>query len=299
MVTALVAVLTAAQWLVVDPRYQDALAVMGSTEFQVFQKPPIANDFPMGTLDGRVFSLSDLKGRVVLLNFWRKNCPYCVHEKGYLKQMVRGLNRTDLEVLCVNLWDSPSWIHQRYGEKKEGILRYATKSDDRKWVIENTVRGRLMGYYVVNEANEAIYEVKGFPSTYVIDKRGRIVATHMGMVDWTSPEVRKWLLSVLGPRPATDSAVDESPHANPLPESRGVSGIGTLKNGNPVANRYTGAAHGADYQLPEWLDRLLAHKVSQDGTPGLSPEGRALMMPRRHGLVSEKRPGLPSGPDRW
>jgi len=120
-----------------------------------------------------------------------------------------------------------------------------------------------MGYYVVNEANEAIYEVKGFPSTYVIDKEGRVLATHMGMVDWTSPAVRNWLLRVLGPAPATR------------------------------------AAHGTEYQLPEWLDRLLVHKMSQNRTLGEPPERRALLMPRREGLVSEKRSGLVAGPDRW
>jgi thiol-disulfide isomerase/thioredoxin len=236
---------------------------MDGTQFQMFQKPSMANDFPMGSLDGRVFSLSDLKGRVVLLNFWRKNCPFCLHEKGYLEQMIKGMNRPDLKVLCVNLWDSPSWIRQRYGRKDNGNLRYATRSGHRKWVVENTVRGRLMGYYVVNEANEAIYEVKGFPSTYVIDKTGRVVATHVGMVDWTSPAVRNWLLGVLGPRPAAD------------------------------------AVHRAEYRLPEWLDRLLAHNVSQTHDLGAPRARRALLMPRREGLVSEKRSGLVAGPDRW
>ncbi len=260
---ALVAVVTAVQWLVVDPHCHDALAVMGGTQFQMFQKPPLANDFPMGSLDGQVFSLADLKGKVVLLNFWRKNCPYCAHEKGYLENMVKGLNRPDLQVLCVNLWDSPSWINQRYGRKDEGCLRYATKSDNRRWVVENTVRGRLMGYYVLNEANEAIYEVKGFPSTYVIDKNGRVVATHMGMVDWTSPVVKRWLLRVLGPRPSMNDL------------------------------------QRPEYQLPEWLDRLLVNDVGRSSTHGRNPARRAQLMPHRRDFVSDERSGLVAGPNRW
>lgn len=46
-----------------------------------------------------------------------------------------------------------------------------------------------MGYYVINESNEAIFEIKGFPSTYVLDKQGKIVAGHTGMVNWNAPTV--------------------------------------------------------------------------------------------------------------
>ncbi len=171
MIGALTAILTAAQWPVFDSGRQNVLAAMGGTQFQMFRKPPMANDFPMGSMDGEVFSLSDLKGKVVLLNFWRKNCPFCVREKGYLERMVQALNRPDLQVLCINLWDSPSWVQRRYGRKDKSSLRYATKSDNRRWVVENKVRGRLMGYYVLNEDNEAIYEVKGFPPRMSLTRR--------------------------------------------------------------------------------------------------------------------------------
>jgi peroxiredoxin len=240
----ILALVVTLQWFV-DTQRGVAIAGIGGTQFQMFQRPPMANDFPMGSLDGRTFSLADLKGKVVLLNFWRRNCPYCVREKGSLKKMIKGMNRPDLEVLCVNLWDSPSWVHKRYGGKRSGDLLYATRPDNRQWVMENNVRGRLMGYYVLNENNEAIYEVKGFPSTYVIDKKGRVLATHMGMVDWTNPSVKRWLHKVLGPRPAT-SVIARS-----------------------------------DYVLPKWIDRLLTNKVAGPGGYEGATERRAQLTPRQ------------------
>ncbi|MDQ7785758.1 MAG: TlpA disulfide reductase family protein [Desulfomonilaceae bacterium] len=242
---------------------EEARAIGGPRGFQMFEKPLRANDFTVGSLDGRVFSLSDLKGKVVLLNFWRRNCPYCVREKSYLEHMVKGLDRPDLQVLCVNLWDSPTWIHRRYGREGGRNLVYAAKPDHRRWVVENQVRGRLIGYFVVNEANEPIYEVKGFPSTYVIDKKGRVVAAHMGLADWTSPDVKEWLLRVLGPRPV----------------ARDIQ--------------------WADYQLPEWLDRLLARHVTGSRSFGNDPLPRAGFTPRPGGLDSEEKPGRKTGPDRW
>lgn len=179
------------------PRGAWAYAGVPGPDFQLFKGTPPANDFPMKSLDGHTFSLSNLKGKVVLLNFWRSNCPYCVMEKRYLKNMVKQLARPDLEVVSVNLWDKPSWIKSSVKNPADG-LRIATRPDDRQWLMENKVGGRVMGYYVLNEAREAIYEVRGFPSTYVIDKEGRVVASHLGMAKWTDAPIRRWIDDLLG-----------------------------------------------------------------------------------------------------
>ncbi len=184
-------------WIVSSPRDARAYAGLPGPDFQLFKGAPPANDFPMKSLDGHPFSLSSLKGKVVLLNFWRSNCPYCVMEKRYLKNMLKQVARPDLEVVSVNLWDKPSWIKSSVKSPASG-LRIATRPDDRRWLIENKVGGRVMGYYVLNEAREAIYEVRGFPSTYVIDKEGRVVASHLGMAKWTDPPIRRWIDDLLG-----------------------------------------------------------------------------------------------------
>ncbi len=204
------------------------------TSFQFFQKPPIANDLKMGTLDGRVVRLSGLKGKVVVLNFWRKDCQYCVMEKGLLKNMLQSMKTNDLKVVCVDFWDQPSWVTS-YGRANGGDLIIASRPEGQQAVVENVVRGRLMGYYIVNEQKEAIYEVKGFPSSYVINKEGQVVATHMGLAPWNSPSVRKWLSRLV---------------------SMGKSGT----------------AQDREYELPDWLDRLLTGPLGRslgfDRNPG-------------------------------
>jgi thiol-disulfide isomerase/thioredoxin len=164
--------------------------------------------------------LSDLKGSVVILNFWRRNCHYCVMEKRHLKEMVQKLNRPDLKVVCVNFWDNPSEV-QAYGRKNRGELVFASRPDRGRCVMENVVRGRVMGYYVLNEAGEAIYEVKGFPSSYVIDKEGRVIAGHIGLAQWTAASVRNWISELMGTKGAADYLLQDQ------------------------------------YQLPGWIDRLL------------------------------------------
>jgi peroxiredoxin len=211
-----------------------AEASMGGSQFQVFSSPTPANDFKMGTLDGKTFTLSDHRGKVVLLNFWRHNCPYCVLDKRGLKKMLRGLGRHDLEAICVDLWDSPSQVSRLYGKESNRDVVYAVRVGGSPPLVENKVHGRLMGYYVINDANEAIYEIKGFPSTYVIDREGRVVATHLGMVNWTSQSVRGWLLNLLGPS----------------------NSIGA-----------TTSARADSYALPEWIDRLLTKPGSFKTVP--------------------------------
>jgi thiol-disulfide isomerase/thioredoxin len=189
-----------------------------TSDFQVFKNPPAANNLQFGTVDGKTVNLSDFKGKVVLLNFWRSNCPYCDMEKNQLSAMLKSLDKADIKVLCANLWDDPSWVKSQ-GTRMGAPYTVVTRSGNQKSVVENVVNGRLMGYYVLNESNEAIYEVKGFPSTYVIDKKGRVVATHMGLAKWSGSPVMRWLADLI--------------------------------------SEPGGTASEPNSDLPDWLDRLL------------------------------------------
>lgn len=191
-----------------------------SLGFQVSDNAPRAHDVMIATTRGEVLRLSDLEGKVVLLNFWRKNCPYCEQEKGYLKRLKQSLGKADLEVLCVNFSDDPSWV-THYAARSGADLVFAVLPEGKKRIHEGKVRGKVLGYYLVNGSGEAIYEIKGFPSTYVIDKEGRVVATHLGMARWHSMPVREWISQLA----QSDSGVR-------LPPLR-------------------------EYELPSWMERLL------------------------------------------
>ncbi len=191
-------------------------------DFQMFSAPPPANDFQMLDVNGKAVNLSDFRGKVVLLNFWRKDCQYCNMEKGYLKHLARSIDSDDLKVVCVNFWDQPAWVRE-FAKQSADNLVVMSKPEGKRGVVQNSVHGRIMGYFLVNDANEAIYEVKGFPSTYVIDKQGKVVAVHLGMAKWTLPAVRNWVAGLVG----------------------------------KVAS-----ADGASKQRGEWLDRLMLKKTN-------------------------------------
>ncbi len=165
-------------------------------DFELYQPPRPAQDLKMMAPDASVFRLSDLKGNVVLLNFWRKDCPYCVQEKAFLKQLAQSINSPEFKIICANLWDSPTWV-KSYGRSIGSEIIVAATPPGLRSVLENVVKGRFIGYFVLNEAKEAVYEVKGFPSTYIIDRQGLVVASHFGMAKWSSGPVEKWLRTVL------------------------------------------------------------------------------------------------------
>jgi len=144
---------------------------------------------------------------------------------------LHDLSNSSLKVLCVNLWDNPAWI-RRYAEKEAGDFLFTTRRGESASFVANVVKGRTMGYYVVNAAREAVYEIKGFPTTYVIDKDGRVVATHMGLVRWDNPSVIRWL----------NGLVDSESESEPVLEN--------------------------EYSLPAGLDHLLTVDLSKKESSG-------------------------------
>ncbi|MFC1833676.1 peroxiredoxin family protein [Thermodesulfobacteriota bacterium] len=203
------------------------------THFQPFKDLPAAYDFNMTTLKGEPVVLSQFRGKVVVLNFWRRNCRYCEVEKKHFQRMMGKLKRPDIEVVCVNLWDDPSWV-RNHASKKGRELSFVTAPKAGTSFVKNVVNGRLMGYYVLNDLREAVYEIKMFPTTYVIDKKGRVVAAHLGMAKWDSAPVLKWMAALAGDRGA-----------------RGVSA-------------------GSGQPIPKWLDRLMSGDATRQGAPAVT-----------------------------
>ncbi len=191
-------------------------------DFRFFDERPPANEFPMLDADGNPLKLASLRGHVVLLNFWRGNCRYCGMEKRLLRKMQKQLDAPSVKVLCVNLWDRPSWI-RHYAEKRPAFM-FATRTGKRRAVQQIHVNGSLAGYYIMNDDREAVYEVKGFPTTYVIDPDGRVVASHIGMARWNRESVTMWLAKLAA-------------------------------QGRPVT-----AQRHESHELPAWLNTLLAGK---------------------------------------
>jgi cytochrome c biogenesis protein CcmG/thiol:disulfide interchange protein DsbE len=116
-------------------------------------------------------SLSDYRGKVVVLNFWASWCPPCIDELPLLERTQRRLAARRATVLGVNYKDIP-----------EDALGFV----DRFHLSYPSLRDRDGDY-----AKD--YGARAFPETFVIDRRGRIAALRRGPVD------KDWLDETLPP----------------------------------------------------------------------------------------------------
>ena len=128
------------------------------------QVPISAPDFTLKVLEGKNLSLTDLKGKVVLLNFFEPWCPICRKE-------AVSFDRLGEE------WKGQEAVFLQVAVKvEERELRRAKKEWNLSLPILMDEGGK------VAEA----YDVNGHPETLFVDRAGRIVGRSFGYKDWTS-----------------------------------------------------------------------------------------------------------------
>lgn len=132
------------------------------------------HDFAL-TLDGKPAHLSDLRGRVVLLNFWATWCPPCVDETPALNQLQKQIESRGGTILGVSVDEDPD-VYQKFLQNYN--VDFPTFRDPSK-------------------AIPLAYGTTMYPDTYVIRRDGRIDRKIVGPQDWTSPTMLAYLDSLL------------------------------------------------------------------------------------------------------
>jgi cytochrome c biogenesis protein CcmG, thiol:disulfide interchange protein DsbE len=127
------------------------------------------------TFAGRPAHLSDLRGHVVVLNFWATWCPPCVDETASLNELQRDIQPRGGTVLGVSV-DEDENAYENFRARYN--LSFPTFRDpSRKIPLE--------------------YGTTMFPDTYIIDRDGRIDRKIVGPQDWTSADMSAYFDSLL------------------------------------------------------------------------------------------------------
>ena len=116
-------------------------------------------------------TLSQLKGQVVVLNFWATWCAPCVEEMPSLVQMQQRMKAKGVTVLAVSVDVDQNSYHRFLGDHAVSLL---------------TVRDP-------DQKSSGLYGTFKFPETYVIDRNGVMRRKFIGAVDWTEPEIVDFL----------------------------------------------------------------------------------------------------------
>ena len=120
-----------------------------------------APDFALPTVAGDTLRLSDLRGHVVILDFWASWCAPCMGEMPVMKEIYAAYHDRGLEIVGVSLDDKRDrWVG---AIEREGLA----------WRQVSSLRGR--GGCPVAK----LYQVIGIPKLYIIDEEGRIVANDL------------------------------------------------------------------------------------------------------------------------
>ena len=124
------------------------------------QKGFLAPDFTLETLDGETITLSDLRGKAILLNFWASWCPPCRAEMPAFQQAYTDYKDQDFVILAVN----------------------ATLQDNLADINNFSSEFGLNFPILLDTAGEAnrLYQVQSLPTSFFIDKEGIITEVVIG-----------------------------------------------------------------------------------------------------------------------
>ncbi len=139
---------------------------------QVARTPLVPAAFAFSGPDGRMLTLEDFRGRVVLLNLWATWCVPCRKEMPALDALQARLGGPDFEVVAVNM-------DTRNPEKP------------REWLVENKITH--LAYYAdpagkVFQSLRTTGQSTGLPTTVLFDREGCMLAHIAGQADWASAD---------------------------------------------------------------------------------------------------------------
>jgi peroxiredoxin len=127
-----------------------------------------APNFSLRDLNGNVVEFKNFKGKLIFLTFWATWCGPCKKEMPSLEALYQQFKYKDFSIVSI-------------------ALDYEKSSSVKEFIKKN-------GYtfpVLVDPKNHTVdlFQVKGIPTTILIDKQGMIIGKAMGPREWNKPEV--------------------------------------------------------------------------------------------------------------
>jgi thiol-disulfide isomerase/thioredoxin len=152
------------------------LITIATNSFASSSDNTAAPDFslPLINREGKV-NLKDLKGRVVYVDFWATWCPPCRKSFPWMEEM-----------------------HTRYQE--DGLTIVAISIDAKHELAEKFVQDLKPSFIIAHDPGKEtakLYKLRAMPSSYLIDRNGNIISTHLGFRTSRSNKLEAEIKAVL------------------------------------------------------------------------------------------------------
>ena len=139
------------------------LALLGFLLFQLNNKP-VAPNVTFTTIEGKKINMADLKGKVVLVNFWATDCSGCIKEMPDLIKTYNTYREKGFELIAVAMpYDPPAQV---LNYTKQKALPFPVMHDG------------------LSEITQAFGGVNLTPTTYIFDRQGNRLQRKIGEIDF-------------------------------------------------------------------------------------------------------------------
>lgn len=141
-------------------------------EFVPVASGSVVPEYVVRTLAGESRALSSYRGQPLLLNIWATWCPPCVREMPALERVHRQLGKEGLRIVAVSVDAAPGAINTwgRPGGDIEEFMRAQGITFEVLWDPSGEI--------------ETAYGLQGLPTTFLIDREGRIRERVTGWREW-------------------------------------------------------------------------------------------------------------------
>ena len=154
-------------WLVVA--WVAWIAACGGDGWQMQDKAAVgrpAPDFSLTDIDGKVWRLSELRGKAVFINFWATWCQPCLEEMPSMHNLNQRLPASSFQLLSIIYNDRPEFA----------------------WRVQEKI-GFTFPVLMDSDGSAArIYGLTGVPETYIVDANGILRRKIIGPRDWNTAD---------------------------------------------------------------------------------------------------------------